>query len=255
MRIYAVLVLVVFALSVGGRPIFAQITSSDVAVPVLIQGGEPQLGDLICTGRGQYQLCDNNYDTSIFGVMSPIPAASFETQPQENQFFVVTKGKTVVRVTGKNGPIQVGDLVTSSTEPGLSQKATRNGYVLGMALEEFAPENPSDTTTILVSLNIHPTTIFVDVRSNLLEALREGLAAPILTPLAALRYILAALVTVTSFILGFVYFGRFAKSGIEAIGRNPLARVQIQSTVIFNLVLMAGIFVAGLALSYFILVL
>ena len=66
---------------------------------------------------------------------------------------------------------------------------------------------------------------------------------------------IAAFVTVLSFILGFVYFGRFAKTGIEAIGRNPLARFQIQTTVIINLLLMAGIFVVGLALSYFVLVL
>ena len=134
-------------------------------------------------------------------------------------------------------------------------KAARNGYVIGMAMEDFTPKNTTDTELISISLDIHPTTVFVDVRSNLLEALKEGLSAPVLTPLAALRYILAAFVTIASFMMGFIYFGRLAKTGIEAIGRNPLARLQIQSSVLINLVLMALIFGGGMALSYFILVL
>ncbi len=248
-------ILFILSLFFFSHDIFAQVDSSDVAAPVIVTDNQPTVGDVICTGRGSYVLCANDYDTSMYGVITTIPAASFDTEPQPDQYLAVTKGKAVVKVHAKNGGIQKGDLVTSSDDAGYAQKATRNGYILGMALEDFQPQNSADTTTILVSLNIHPTTVFVDVRSNLLEALKEGLAAPILTPLAALRYIIAAAVTVTSFILGFVYFGRFAKTGIEAIGRNPLARVQIQTSVFVNLILMAGIFAAGLALSYFILVL
>ncbi len=254
-RIGIYLLAALFLLFVSSRSVSAQISSSGVATPVIVGGTAPSLGSVICSGKGSYELCSNTYDTSIFGVVSTIPAASFDMEPQENQYLAVTHGKTIVQVVGSGGAIKNGDLLTSSERPGFAQKADRNGYVLGMALEDFNPNSPDETTTLLVSLNIHPTTIFIDVKNNLFKALQQGLSAPILTPLAAMRYMIAALVTVLSFILGFVYFGRFAKTGIEAIGRNPLARFQIQTTVIFNLFLMAGIFVVGLALSYFILVL
>lgn len=233
----------------------AQSGLTGVAVPVVVEGDQPEEGSILCTGKAGYVLCEAAYSSALFAVKTVTPAAAFEGEPQENQHLVLTYGRALVRVSSRNGAIQKGDLITSSTTKGVGQKATKNGYILGMALEDFVPDENSDTGTVLVSLDIHPTTVFIDVRSNLLEALREGLAAPVLTPLAALRYILAAFVTIASFILGFVHFGRLAKTGVEAIGRNPLARLQIQGTVIINLIMMAGIFLGGMALSYFILVL
>ncbi len=235
--------------------VLAQSGQTGVAVPVVVSGDAPSDGSILCTGKGAYSMCKDNYSSAMFGVVSTLPAAAFETAPVENQYLVLTTGEVDVRVSAKGGDIKKGDLITSSSTTGVAIKASHNGYVLGMALEDFAPTNKDDEGFIAVSLNIHPTTVFIDVRSNLLEALREGLAAPVLTPLAALRYILAAFVTVASFILGFVHFGRLARTGVEAIGRNPLARLQIQSTVTINLILMVVIFAGGLFLSYFILVL
>lgn len=233
----------------------AQSGQTGVAIPVTITGEQPQEGDIICTGKTGYAICKDTYSTSMFGVLTTAPAAAFESAPQPDRYLVLTYGRALVRVSNKNGVIKKGDLLTSTAVSGVAGRASKNGYVLGLALDDYAPQNPDDVGLLAVSLNIHPTTIFIDVRSNLLEALREGLAAPVLTPLAALRYMLAALVTIASFMLGFVYFGRLARTGIEAIGRNPLARLQIQTSVIINLVLMTIIFLGGLGLSYFILVL
>lgn len=242
----------VLVISILSQKVHAQVTSNSVAVPVIVEGDGVIPGSVICTAEGNFVMCDSTYSSNVYGVLTALPAASFESDPVDNQHLVATNGEVVVRVNTGNGTIQEGDLITTSDVAGVAQKASRNGYILGLAQEDFAGDSEG---TIVVSIDIHPTTAFTDVRSNLLEALREGLAAPILTPLAALRYILSALVTITSFVLGFVYFGRFAKTGIEAIGRNPLARWQIQGSVIFNLILMAIIFGLGLALSYLILVL
>jgi F0F1-type ATP synthase membrane subunit c/vacuolar-type H+-ATPase subunit K len=167
-----------------------------------------------------------------------------------DQPLVVSTGNAPVRVNNANGAIKIGDLVTSSTESGVAHRADRAGYVLGTALEEY----DSDTvSTIYVSLNVHPSNSFTDSRSNLLETLRQGLVAPLLTPLAALRYILAAAVVVLSFVLGFIYFGRVAKSGVEAIGRNPLASRKIELTVLLNIILTIGIALVGFGIAYLIL--
>ncbi len=236
--------------------IFAQVSSSSVALPVTIINDTVIEGDLVCASQDGYHLCDDSYSSSTYGVVTDNPAASFFDEATDSaQRLTVTNGKTLVRVSSENGNITAGDLIASSRKPGLAQRATRNGYVLGLALENYESDDPEATGIILVSLNIHPTTAFTDVSSNLFAALREGLAAPVLTPLAALRYILAAIVVLAAFILGFIFFGRIARTGIEAIGRNPLARFQIQTTVIINIVLMLFIFLIGLALAYLILVL
>lgn len=238
------------------RDLFAQITSSSVALPIAIQNENVTEGDVICSGREGYKLCDEAYNSALYGVVTDNPAASFEQATDSAERLAVTTGKANVKVTSINGNIAVGDLVTSSREiPGTGQKATRNGYVLGLAVEPYESADPTAVGTIVVSLNVHPTTVFTDVSSNLWAALREGLAAPVLTPLAALRYLLAALVILAAFILGFIHFGRLSKAGIEAIGRNPLARLQIQATLFLNILLVIGILIIGVVLAYLILIL
>ena len=63
------------------------------------------------------------------------------------------------------------------------------------------------------------------------------------------------LIVLITFALGIWYFGRVARSGVEAIGRNPLATRAIQLGVILNLLLTLVILLVGIALAYLILVL
>ena len=58
-----------------------------------------------------------------------------------------------------------------------------------------------------------------------------------------------------AFTLGMIYFGRSSRAGIEAIGRNPLAKRVIQFTVFMNIVLTIVIVIVGLAIAYLILIL
>ena len=58
-----------------------------------------------------------------------------------------------------------------------------------------------------------------------------------------------------SFSLGFIYFGRVAKTGIEAMGRNPMAGKMIQLSVLFNIIVTVIIVLIGLAIAYLILIL
>lgn len=186
----------------------------------------------------------------MYGVVSNDPAAAFDSDTVEGGYLVVSSGKAKVRVRGE---VISGSLITSSDIAGVGIQADRNGYMLGTALEDFRPASAEGEGTILVSINIHPTNVFTDDRSNLLEVVRQGLAAPLLTPLSALRYVLAALVTITSFVLAFIYFGRLAKTAVEAIGRNPLAHRTIQATVFVHIIITLIIAGAGLAIAYLIL--
>ena len=191
----------------------------------------------------------------MYGVVNDNPNAAFVTDAEGSKF-VVTTGIASVRVTSSNGEISIGDLVTSSETPGVGQKATQNGFVLGAALSEFKPSGGEAEGTVNVSLNIRATNeVTTDAGSDLLATLRQGLTSVFLTPLAALRYISAGLIVLAAFVLSFVYFARIAKAGVEAIGRNPLSSRTIQSGVVLHVLLSMVIIAAGLGIAYLILTL
>ena len=231
----------------------AQVTSTGVALSVTVTD-DVQEGDLICRVEGGFGLCTSEYNTEIAGVVTENPASSFEVEDDE-VVLVMPNGSAQVRVSSANGNIEVGDLVTSSSNAGVAMLATRNGYVVGTALESYSSENTEETGSILVALNIHPAAGIASARTDLIQVLRDGLSIPLFEPLSALRYILAALIILVSFVLGFVYFGRVASSGVEAMGRNPLAARTIQASVILHILITIVIVLSGLVLAYLILIL
>ena len=234
---------------------FAQITSSGIAVSAPVVDSEAQDGDIICTYPQGNARCNLDYDTSIFGVISDNPAASIEDRDIENGKFVITSGVTKVRVSNANGDIKAGNFVTSSENAGVAMLAIRNGYVIGTALEDYSPQNSSDVGQIVVSISVHPAASLTGPQSNLLQFIRQGLTVPIFEPLESFRYILAIIIVLLSFALGMIYFGRVAKAGVEAVGRNPLAHKVIQFNVIMNIILTIVIILVGLGIAYLILIL
>lgn len=235
--------------------IYAQVDSSGYALSVPINELGVINGDLICTYPEGNRRCKNEYDTSLFGVISDNPAVSVEDSELENSHFLVTSGITDVRVSSANGNISEGDFITSSNVPGIGQRATKNGYVVGSAIESFESGNLNTIGTIQVVINVHPESSLTGARGNLLQFIREGISVPIFSPVESLRYLLAVAIVLISFTLGMIYFGRASRAGIEAVGRNPLAKRVIQFTVIMNIVLTIVIVIVGLAIAYLILVL
>lgn len=231
--------------------VFAQTTAS-VAITAEVEEDAVE-GDLVCGGGERFSLCGEEYATDLFGVVNNSPSVAFEAQDLTGKHLIVSEGTARVRVSTSNGNIAVGDLITSSSQVGVGMKAIRNGYVVGNALEAY---EGGDVGNVLVTINIHPTTSFSDTQANLFQILlKEGLSALTISPLATLRYLIAAMIVIVSFVLGFIYFGRMASKGVEAIGRNPLAGRLIQFSVIFNILLTIVIIGVGMGIAYFILVL
>lgn len=225
-----------------------------VALSVPIKNTAAQNGDIICSLQAGYDLCKDEYDSSLYGVIDDNPVASI-TENAAGSKLVVSSGNVKVRVSAGNGDIKVGDFITSSTTAGVGQKATHNGYVLGIAQEDYAPGDKAQAGLISVSLSIHPTAVIADTRTNLLETLKQGLTSAVINPLAVLRYLAAAIAVISSFVLGFIFFGRTAGIGLEAIGRNPLATRTIQINIIFNILLFIVMVGVGLGIGYLILTL
>ncbi|OGM12670.1 hypothetical protein A2141_02130 [Candidatus Woesebacteria bacterium RBG_16_40_11] len=238
------------------KPILAQISSSGLALSIKVDDSDKvQNGHIICSLDNGYGLCASPFATEMYGVVTDNPAAALEYEDKTDVKLVITSGTAVVKVTAANGNIKKGSLITTSTNPGVGQLADKNGYVLGTALESYEPANPTDIGEINVAINIHPAASISGARSDLLTVLREGISAPLFEPLASLRYILAALILLMAFVLGFAYFGRVSKTGVEAIGRNPLAGRMIQTSVMLHVIITAVIIIVGFAMAYVILIL
>ncbi len=237
------------------KSVYAQVSSSGIAITIPIDETNLNDGDVICSYEEGYKPCNSEYDPAIFAVYTENPSASIEDRDIENGKFVITSGVTKVRVSNANGDIKAGNFVTSSENAGVAMLAIRNGYVIGTALEDYSPQNSSDVGQIVVSISVHPAASLTGPQSNLLQFIRQGLTVPIFEPLESFRYILAIIIVLLSFALGMIYFGRVAKAGVEAVGRNPLAHKVIQFNVIMNIILTIVIILVGLGIAYLILIL
>ncbi len=236
------------------QKISAQVTPiSGVALTVTISDPNTKSGDIICSAKEGFVPCSNSYDSGIYGVVNDNPIGSIELAGGGR--LVNTTGTVLVNVNTLGGNIKVGDFITSSTSPGVGQLAVHNGYVLGIAEQEYSNTDQTQTGQILVSISVHPTIGISDNQTDLFRSIREGLLSAQISPLATLRYLTAALMVIAGFTLGFIYFGRIAKAGVEAIGRNPLSARTIEFGLILHILLTIVIIGAGLGIGYLILAL
>ena len=227
----------------------------DPAVSLPIENETSNAGDIVSDADGKYALSTKAYDTAMFGVIVENPSTSFEDLNLEKFKLVSSFGEMPVWVTAKNGNIKTGDLITSSDYPGVGQKADESGQILGIALEDFEPSKSTDMAKILVFVDIKTSFVDKTISKNLLEVLRMSLTSPFMTPIEALRYLLAIAVVFASLVIGFSNFGKITGSSVEALGRNPLAGPSIRRVVVFNFVMTAIIMIIGLVIAYFILIL
>jgi len=238
----------------GGRGvIWAQNISSGVAQYVKLDPNT-QDGMVVCTSDTGNLVCNRASDPNMIGVVSLSPAASFGVaSPPFDSFPVINNGKAYVLVSGENGSIKSGDFITSSSTSGLAVKAIKSGYVLGLAVDSFSGNTVSDTGKILVNIAVRPAVLSTKAGTNLILLIKQGMETAFLTPISSLRYIVAGIIAILSIGYGLSHFGKLAKSGVEAVGRNPLAAKAIQMSVFFNVILTVSVIGLGVAVAYLIL--
>lgn len=91
-------------------------------------------------------LSRHSYDSGLIGIVSTKPGLVFdqgETLLAGETGNLITEEKTVVAMIGRvpakfsleNGPIAVGDPLTSASEPGLAMRASKAGQIVGYAMQ------------------------------------------------------------------------------------------------------------------------
>lgn len=239
---------------VKANPALAINLSQGIAIDIEVENNSVPEGSIISLTDGKYRLSTIPYDGSVFGVVTDHPAVAFKDLASKNKRSVITLGKTLLRVSTINGLIKAGDLITTSSIPGVGQKATENGYIVGIAGEDYTQPNPRIIGTIYSTMHLNYGMVSATVRENLIASLLQGARAPFSSPLNTLRYILAGFVAFLSFGGGFWFFGRASSMGVEAVGRNPLARRYILLSVLLNVLITIAVMGFGVALAYIILV-
>ena len=193
------------------------------------------------------------YDSHVVGVVARDSAILISSTELVDGIPVISVGQVYLLVSSKDGPIVRGDLLTTSTIPGVAVKAIKSGYVLGTALEDYDNSDPENVEKIVADLNLHYFNAKPTFPGSLTDIFKFALLTTKEGPSAIFKYIIAAMVVLGSFILGFLSFGRTAAKGIEALGRNPAAKGIIHLGIIFNISIVIAIVLAGLTVAFLIL--
>ncbi len=246
--------LIALLLGVATNQAMAQMAKG-VSTSILDIIGEAKTGHIVTLKSDSYTLANEPFDYDIVGVIVENSSLTLVDTGNQTAKLVMQKGEAEILASNTSGDIKKGDYITSSNTPGVGQKADKNGFVVGRALEDLTVDPQTNTGMVWSVIEPKYTYINNTMKTNLLDALRSGSLSPLLNPVESLRYILAALIVAATFIIGFSTFGKSSSRTIEALGRNPLAQRSIKTAMIFNMILAFGVMLIGLALAYLILVL
>jgi hypothetical protein len=189
----------------------------------------------------------------IYGVVIDPAQAPLTVRQQGQQTFVAIGGNYSVLVSNENGNIQTGDYVSISSIDGIGAKASQQSTVLGRALEGFDGKSDVITTTSdghalgSIELSIVPGKNPL-VKNDIsipapLKRFGEAVAGKNVS--AARIYAALAIFFATSVIAAIVLWVGI-RSGIIAIGRNPLSKHSIMSSLVQVVITAVLIFIVGM---------
>lgn len=232
----------------------AQQFSTGIARYANVEGGNPQDGDLITATSTGFALARSPYDAKVQGVIVDNPAIYFQSSDDAGKKYTyLSEGDVIVRVSTVNGDIKRGDVLTTSEKPGIAMKAAKSGYIVGTAQQDYSSASPDRIGKIKMAFGVRYVAAREGLSTSLFDIFNLSALATYEQPLTVFKYVLAGIVAVISLCFGFLYFGRIAAMGIEALGRNPLASRMIQFGIFLNVVLTAMIIGGGIFISILIL--
>lgn len=260
-----ILITLIFSTFVLPKITVAQTNGTDIAYTYQIADQGVVNGDIMFPSPNGFVRGNVPYSNNIFGVYQTQPLIVFKQFDSTNQP-IVRGGVTNVNVTTINGDIQEGDYITSSEIAGKGMKATQSGYVLGIALAPF--ESGQGQVTSVNGQEVTSGQIPVAMRVEYAELTNTRNILRILDYINAavfrninkpeefnniVRSFGAILVFLASLIFGLLTFSRSIIKGIEALGRNPLAKSSIQIAIALNVFLVFLTALAGIIIAFIIL--
>ncbi len=151
--------------NIGGRSIMtdAGITANafDLAERYSVSG-TAEGGDLLVLETSTSTMVTKHsgtmYDPKLIGIVSLNPG--FELgwfNPSSTDVAVALTGRVPTKISMNNGPVQIGDPLTSSDVPGYAMKATKPGMIIGHALQSASA---TGTAEVFVAVGYWAGSIF-----------------------------------------------------------------------------------------------
>lgn len=244
----------------------AQTTGIDVAFTRPVADKDVISGDIVEPSDNGLIRVNAAYSTKIYGVIQENTLLIYRKVATDSSKPIARNGIVAVNVTNLTGDIKTGDYITSSPIPGKGQKANRPGYIVGVAMEDF---DTQDAKTVNFEGQSYPGgSILVALKPEFAGGVASGSTSRLIDQLGSqlfkniedsegfnrlVRYFIAGIVVLVSFIVGFVIFARSVPKSIEAIGRNPLAKSQIQFAIMLNILLTVVSSLIGIGAAFLIL--
>ncbi len=229
----------------------------------LVDAQTAQTGDIV-----SYTPDDNTYrlskifsDEHVFGVIvtSPILLMETGTEDASSSVPVVRAGEAVVQVSDAGGDIHAGDIITTSGRfLGTGERADRTKpvFILGFALKDaqFDVSETGSFGTTSVRFGTVPVALRIGQYVPGKEVAKEekenigsttGMGLYGIDYFSMFRYALGAVIALAGVIVALRRFGDMFTQGVVSVGRNPLARSQIRSMMLWNSLLI--LLIGGLA--------
>lgn len=253
----------------GAQQVYAYVPFT-AATKIVFKDDIPPVGSIVSFEDNKYRLSDKPYDSKMVGII--VDQADIVVEEDNSALantLMINKGETRVLVNGETGPIDIGDLLTASSTPGQAMKADKDGIIVAVAMDKFTPANNQDSTLIRGLVDIRFTTIGDTFSADSIGLSDQGMISTIKRSVSEIfglgpsgiagtspvfRYTLATLVVTIAFVSGFLLFGRIAMRGVEALGRNPLARRPIMIGIVMNSVFTILLVALAVILAYIIVI-
>jgi hypothetical protein len=208
----------------------------------------------------------------MLGVVVQPNQASIVLTPSTSstqQVYVANSGKYDVLVSDQNGPIKAGDSISISSIAGIGMEAqSSEAVIIGKALAAFNDKSASIGTAKIstsfsssqLNIGLIPVSIGVShnpslsTQANYVPGSVSKVAATISDkPVSAFRVYISLLILIIAFFLAAILLYGGIKSGITAIGRNPLSKKSIVRGLIQTVITGLLVFAAGISAVYLIL--
>jgi hypothetical protein len=177
---------------------------------------------------GTYAVSSVASDAQVFGVTAAEPSLVFVTEG--NRTPVVTEGISLIRVVGSNGAINRGDLLVSSSIPGVAMLAEEGDpSVFAIALQTHQTQGDGEIGVVQAEIGSE--------RARAAQAMLTGSAqeeedsrAP-----SIVRGTIAAVLVVGALFFILYSFRSTMTQGVVSVGRNPKARRSIVTLSFANI--------------------
>lgn len=214
--------------------------------------GTIEAGQVVALSAGSktsVELAPANDLVRIFGVAVDQSSAPVTISQPGQKVFVATGDVYPVLVSTENGSINSGDYLSMSSSDGMAAKVTGSQrYIVGRATQSFSGGVGKVNAQLMPGRN---TSLLEDTAVPApLRRLVEAIAGK---PLSASRIyaVLVIFVVTVAVAIGLLWVG--VRSGMIAIGRNPLSKHYIMQSLVQVIFAAAIVFAGGLLGIYLLL--